>query len=169
MKRVLLLIFAAILICLNLFGCGAPKDKPVTEVWLGDSVETAKKLEPGLEEQYDRTNTYLSFLSGKRDYAGIEGFLSFQFKPEEQTVGQISWTVTLPEAEAQAAFDKLNAETQASFGKPDQINDNRKTSGDLAPYMCFWNGNGYMVTVSLINGLLDGTYNCAYSVIIPLS
>ena len=68
MKRVLLLIFAAILICLNLFGCGAPKDKPVTEVWLGDTAETVQKLEPGLEERYDQTHNLLTSLSGARDF-----------------------------------------------------------------------------------------------------
>lgn len=168
MKRLATLVLAVMLVCMSLSGCGVPKDRPVTEVWLGDTAETVMQLELGLEKQYDRTNTYLTFLSGKRDFAGIEGFLSFQFNPEKQTVGQISWTATLPEADAQAAFDKLNAETQASFGKPDQINDNRKTSDALAPYVCFWNGNGYMVSVSLLNGLIEGTCNCEYSVMIPL-
>lgn len=169
MKRIALCALSALLAAaFCLAGCGAPKDKPVTQVWLGDTVETVKQLEPGLEEQYDRTKTYLSFLSGKREHVGAEGFLSFQFKPEEQTVGQINWTAAVPEADAQAVFDKLYAETEAAFGKPNQINDNRKTSDDLVPYICFWNGEGYMLTVSLTNGLLDGTCNCAYSVIIPM-
>ncbi|MEN6419100.1 MAG: hypothetical protein ABFC73_09290 [Clostridiaceae bacterium] len=168
MKRSVFCALAAALACLSLFGCGVPKDKPVTEVWLGDTVDTVLQLEPGLEKQYDRTNTYLRFLSGKRDYAGIGGFLAFQFNPEKQTVVQVSWTATLPEEGAQAAFDKLYAEVEASFGKPNQINDNRKTSDDLAPYVCFWNGKGYLVTVSLLKGLLEDTYNCAYSVMIPL-
>ncbi|HWQ06844.1 MAG TPA: hypothetical protein VN453_06440 [Feifaniaceae bacterium] len=168
MKRILTLVLAVMLVCMSLSGCGVPKDKPVTEVWLGDTVDTVLQLEPGLEKQYDRTNTYLTYLSGKRDCAGIEGFLAFQFNPEKQTVVQVSWTATLQEADAQAAFDKLYAEVEASFGKPNQINDNRKTSADLAPYVCFWNGKGYLVTVSLLKGLLEGTFNCAYSVIIPL-
>lgn len=167
MKRITTLVLAVMLVCMSLSGCGVPKDKPVTEVWLGDTAETVMQLELGLEKQYDRTNTYLTFLSGKRDFADIEGFLSFQFNPEKQTVGQISWTATLPEADAQAALDKLYAEVADSFGKPNQINDNRN-EGALAPYVCFWNGNGYMVSVSLLNGLAEGTYNCEYSVMIPL-
>lgn len=168
MKKTALCALGALLAVFALSGCGAPKDKPVTQVWIGDSVETVKKLEPGLDEQYDRTNTYLAFLSGERDYAGAEGTLSFQFKPKEQTVGQISWKTTLPEADAQALFDKLFAEAEADFGKPDQVNDNTQ-NGAIAPYVCFWNGKGYMITVALTNGLLEGTCSCAYSVIIPMN
>lgn len=167
MKRTVLCALAALLAIFSLCGCGAPKDKPVTQVWLGDTVKTVKKLEPGLEEQYDRTKTYLAFLSGKRDYAGTEGTLSFQFKPKEQTVGLIRWTATLPEADAQALFDKLFAEAKTDFGEPNQINDNTKEGG-IAPYMCFWNGDGYLITVALSNGFLDDTYDCEYLVLIPM-
>ena len=167
MKRILTLVLAVILVCMSLSGCGVPKDKPVTEVWLGDSAETVNQLEPGLEERYDQTRNLLTSLSGAREFDGLNGELSFRFNLETGKVGQIDWQATLPEAEAQAAFDKLYAEVEASFGKPDQINDNTKEGG-LAPYQCFWNGKGYMVSVSLTNGLLDGTYYCGYSVIIPL-
>ncbi len=168
MKRILTLVLAVMLVCMSLSGCDVPKDKPVTEVWLGDSAETVNQLEPGLEARYDQTRNLLTNLSGARDFDGLEGELSFRFNLETGNVGQIDWQATLPEADAQAAFDKLYAEVEASFGKPNQINDNRKTSDDLAPYVCFWNGKGYMVSVSLTNGLLDGTYYCGYSVIVPL-
>jgi len=167
MKRIATLVPAVILICSCLFGCGVPKDKPVTEVWLGDTAETVQKLEPGLEERYDKTRNLLTSLSGTRDFDGLKGEISFRFNLETGKVGQIGWQATLPEADAQAAFDKLYAEVADSFGKPNQINDNRN-EGALAPYQCFWNGRGYMVCVSLTNGLLDGTYYCGYSVIIPL-
>lgn len=168
MKRILTLVLAVMLVCMSLSGCGVPKDKPVTEVWLGDSAETVNQLEPGLEARYDQTRNLLTSLSGARDFDGLEGEISFRFNLETGKVGQIGWQATLPEADAQTAFDKLYAEVEASFGKPNQINDNRKTSDDLAPYVCFWNGKGYIVTVSLLKGLLEDTYNCAYSVMIPL-
>ena len=168
MKRILTLVLAVMLICMSLSGCGVPKNKPVTEVWLGDSAETVNQLEPGLEARYDQTRDLLTSLSGARDFDGLNGEISFRFNLGTGKVGQIGWQATLPEADAQAAFDKLYAEVKASFGKPNQINDNRKTSDDLAPYQCFWNGKGYMVSVSLTNGLLDGSYYCGYSVMIPL-
>lgn len=167
MKRIATLVLVVMLVCSCLSGCGVPKDKPVTEVWLGDSAETVNQLEPGLEARYDQTRNLLTSLSGARDFDGMEGELSFRFNLETGKVGQIGWQATLPEAEAQAAFDKLYAEVAASFGKPNQINDNAK-EGSLAPYQCFWNGKGYIVSVFLTNGLFDGTYDCGYSVMIPL-
>lgn len=167
MKRIATLVLAVMLVCSCLSGCGVPKDKPVTEVWLGDTAETVQKLEPGLEERYDQTRNLLTSLYGARDFDGLKGEISFRFNLETGKVGQIGWQATLPETDAQAAFDKLYAEVATSFGKPNQINDNTKEGG-LAPYQCFWNGKGYMVSVSLTNGLLDGTYYCGYSVIIPL-
>ena len=167
MKRTVLCMLAALLAISALSGCGVPKDKPVPDVWIGDTLETVQTLETGLEESRDVTGSVVTGLSGARDYAGTEGTLVIKFNPEKQTVAQISWQATLSETDAKTLFDKLYAEAEAGFGKPDQINDNTQ-NGAIAPYICFWNGKGYMLTVALTNGLLDGTYYCAYSVMIPL-
>lgn len=151
MRKRLVLVLLLVAVFSGMPGCSSyPKDKPVSDIWIGATLDEVKAAETDLEETTDEEKG-LIVLKGNREYCGVSGVFTISVNSETEKVSQLEWRcqASLRLANAKQITTKFAEIKQAMtkvFGKPSFEWTDRPADA-IPKELCLWDVDGYVISL----------------------